>query len=198
MSELWAFVQLGLQHIVSLDAADHVLFLLVVAAIYRLRDWRQVVWVISAFTVGHSITLGLAVADVLVLPQAVVEFLIPVTIVLTALENLVQRERAASGARARTRMLIVGLFGLIHGAGFAGYLRALFLDDIVTPLLGFNIGIELGQVVVLALVATLFRAFHELAAWVAPTREAFPLRMLSVSASVMLVASAWAWERFPA
>lgn len=197
MSELVAFMQLGMQHILSIDAADHVLFLLVLSAIYRLREWRRVLWVISAFTVGHSITLALAVTERLVLPQATVEFLIPVTIVLTAIENLMHRGRATAGRSALARLLIVGMFGLIHGAGFAGYLRSLFLDDIAGPLIGFNIGIELGQLVVMALIAALFHGVQLVAARVAPGRDVYPVRMIGVSAGVMLVASTWAWERLP-
>src|SRR5687767_5070248 len=118
MSDLLAFLPLGIRHIVSLDAADHILFLLVLAAIYRGRDWRAVLWVTAAFTIGHSVTLALAVTNVLRVSRPLIEFLIPVTIVLTGLENIVARERAASGSRARYRPVFAGVFGLVHGAGF--------------------------------------------------------------------------------
>jgi hypothetical protein len=196
-SEFWGFAQLGFQHIVSMDAADHVLFLLVLAAIYRLRDWRAVLWVVSAFTVGHSVTLALAVMNVLVLPSAIVEFLIPVTIVATAFENLVQRQRAAAGEFSRNRVAIAALFGLVHGAGFAGYLRSLFLESIAMPLIGFNLGIEAGQIVVLLLTAVAFRGVDAALTALAPQRESFSLRLVGVSGAVMVVASGWAWERLP-
>ena len=83
MSELAAFAQLGFRHIVSIEAMDHILFLLALAAIYRPRDWRDALWVVTSFTVGHSITLALAVTGVVTLPTALIEFLIPVTIVAT-------------------------------------------------------------------------------------------------------------------
>ena len=89
MSEFWAFLQIGFHHIVAWDAADHILFLLALAAIYRGRDWRAALMVISAFTIGHSITLLLAVTDVLVLPTRLVEFLIPVTIVAILIPSFV-------------------------------------------------------------------------------------------------------------
>src|SRR6188768_1515469 len=130
MSELLAFLQIGFRHIIGPGAADHVLFLLALSAIYRGRDWRAALWVISAFTVGHSLTLALAVTNTLVLRSSVVEFLIPVTIVATALENLIWRERAARGKQARYRPVLAVVFGLVHGAGFAGYLRTLFVDDV--------------------------------------------------------------------
>ena len=88
MSELLAFVTLGFHHITDLEALDHILFLLALAAIYRGRDWRDSLWVITAFTVGHSVTLALAVTGALRLPTALIEFLIPVTIVVTGLENI--------------------------------------------------------------------------------------------------------------
>lgn len=200
ISEFWAFLQVGFRHIVALDAADHILFLLALAAIYRKRDWRGALWVISAFTIGHSITLALAVTDVLVVPARIVEFLIPVTIVATGIENLVLRERAASGARATHRPVFAGIFGLVHGAGFAGYLKSLFVDRITVPLFGFNVGIELGQIVVLLGAAVMFmlvdralRAVPRKATWPDP----FQLRLLGVSALVTIVATGWAWERFP-
>ncbi len=204
-SEFLSYARLGFEHIVSINAADHILFLLVLAAIYRLRDWRHVLWVVSAFTVGHSATLALAVTGLLVLPSNVVEFLIPVTIVATAIENLVQRERAAAGRFSRHRVLFAALFGLVHGAGFAGYLRSLFLDSIAVPLVGFNIGIEVGQIVVLLMTAVVFRALDELLGRVlaatakvaAPVREAFAVRLVAVSVCVMVVATGWAWERLP-
>lgn len=204
LSEFWAFLQIGFQHIVALDAADHILFLLALAAIYRGRDWRAALWVISAFTVGHSITLALAVTHVLSLPANVVEFLIPVTIVATGVENLVLRDRAASGRHARHRPLLAGVFGLVHGAGFAGYLQSLFVERIAMPLFGFNVGIELGQIVVLAAAAVAYwlidralsgalRQRNPRAWWT----DAYQTRLIAVSAVIVIVASGWAVERIP-
>jgi len=93
--ELLSLAALGFRHIVAIHTFDHVLFLLVLAAIYRGRDWRNVLWMISAFMVGHSMTLTLAVTNVLVLPSRLVEFLIPLTIITTGIENILQRTRAA-------------------------------------------------------------------------------------------------------
>ena len=200
MSELWAFLQIGFQHIVAIDAADHILFLLALAAIYRGRDWRSALWVISAFTVGHSVTLVLAVTNILTLPSNVVEFLIPVTIVVTGIENLVLRERAASGRHARHRPILAGLFGLVHGAGFAGYLKSLFVAQIALPLLGFNIGIELGQLVVLIAAAGAFwlvDAALKLLPVRRISRNVYVARLVAVSAAIVVVASGWAIERLP-
>jgi hypothetical protein len=197
MSDALAFAQLGFHHIVALGAADHILFLLVLAAIYRGRDWRAALWVISAFTVGHSVTLALSVTNLLVIPRALVEFLIPVTIVLTGIENLVMRERAAAGPHARHRPVFAGVFGLVHGAGFADYLRSLFADHIAVPLLSFNIGIELGQIVVLAGAAALFLATDSALRATRARARSFQVRVVGVSAFVTIVAMTWAVERWP-
>src|ERR1043165_6995992 len=162
MSELFAFVRLGFHHITDPEAFDHMLFLLALAAIYRGRDWRDSLWVISAFTVGHSITLALAVTGALVLPTPLIEFLIPVTIVVTALENIAVRSRAVTPWNGRYRALFTAVFGLVHGAGFANYLRNLFDGPIVVPLFGFNLGIEFGQILVLLLAAVLLTVIDRL------------------------------------
>lgn len=200
MSEFLAFAGLGFRHIADLAAADHVLFLLALAAIYRPRDWRDALWVVTAFTVGHSITLALAVTNTLALPTMWVEFLIPVTIVATGIENLLVHDRARSLWNGRYRPVFSGLFGLVHGAGFANYLKALFVERVAVPLFGFNVGVELGQVLVLLMAALMFlgvdAAFVRLrrgASWPSALR----LRVVGVSVAVILVASHWAVERSP-
>jgi HupE/UreJ protein len=192
MSELATYITLGFRHITDLEAMDHILFLFALAAIYRLRDWRDGLWVVSAFTIGHSVTLALAVTGALVLPTRLIEFLIPVTIVATCVDNLVR-------TGGRYRPVFAGVFGLVHGAGFANYLRSLFVDQIALPLFGFNVGIELGQIVVLAIAAAMLagvdRAFTLTTA--RPGQGVLRLRVVAVSAVVALVATRWAVERSP-
>jgi len=200
MSELLAFFQVGFRHIVSFAAMDHILFLLVLAAIYRLRDWRDALWVVSAFTIGHSITLALAVTGAVRLPTALIEFLIPVTIVITCIENLLVTDRTRAPWGGRYRPVFAGVFGLVHGAGFANYLRDLFVDRIAVPLLGFNVGIEAGQIVVLLAAAALFTLLDRaLRAAPVPRVSAAPLRarVVMVSCAVAVVASVWAAQRNP-
>lgn len=199
MSVFATYAQLGFGHIINRAAFDHILFLLALAAIYRPRDWRAALWVVSAFTVGHSLTLALAVSNVLVPPAPLIEFLIPVTIVATGIANL-RRERRQPAARARLRPLLAGAFGLVHGAGFAGYLRSLFVAHIALPLLGFNVGIELGQIVVLASAAALFVGADRLiGALPLPERAPPPLRIrvVSLSTAVAAIAGVWAVQRAP-
>ena len=202
MDELLTFATLGFHHIADISAADHILFLVALAVVYRGRDWRDALWVVSAFTIGHSITLALAVTRLLVLPSRVVEFLIPLTILATAIENIAVTDHAR---RARLRMLFAGVFGLVHGAGFASYLQSLFMDHIAVPLLGFNLGIEAGQLAVLSVIALLLAALdvalRAVALRAAATRRftpsAFRMRVVGLSSAIAVVATAWAVERRP-
>src|SRR6478672_8008811 len=198
MSEFLAFFQLGFGHIVTTGAMDHILFLVALAVIYRATDWRDALWVVSAFTVGHSVTLALAVTNAVPTNAGLVEFLIPLTILAAAVENLVVRERGAESRAHRYRPLLAGVFGLVHGAGFAGYLKSLFVDRIAVPLLGFNVGIEAGQVVVLAAIgvalvvvdAGIRRAQQGLR--LRPALPVLRVRVVGLSLMVGLVAAMWA------
>ena len=200
MSEFLTFMQLGIRHIVDIGAMDHILFLLALAAIYRMSDWREVIRVVTAFTIGHSITLAAAVFGFLPLSARVVEFLIPLTIVATCIENIIVKDRAAAPLRGHYRPVFATVFGLVHGAGFGGYLKSLFLDRIAVPLFGFNVGIELGQLAVLsftfaaiAVVDLTIRRSSLAQFRVAPLR----LRVVALSSVVMIVAARWAVERAP-
>jgi hypothetical protein len=203
-----SFVPLGFGHITAPGALDHILFLLVLAAIHRWTEWRQALVVVTAFTVGHSLTLALAVLQPGLLPDpGIVEFLIPLTIVATGVENIVSRGVWAEERRVRIgrRALLAGGFGLVHGAGFAGYLSDIFPGSIAAPLLGFNIGIELGQLVVLTIA---FAALAVVDAFARALLTRYPpqnpprasglrLRITAVSALVVVMGGVWAVERAP-
>jgi len=200
MNEFLTFAQLGFRHIVDIEAMDHILFLIALAAIYRFRDLKKVLWVITAFTIGHSVTLALAVTGILTLPSNIIEFLIPVTIVATGVENLIVRDREHAMWGGRYRPMFAGVFGLVHGAGFANYLKALFVDRLATPLFGFNVGIEAGQIVVLAAIAVVFALVdYVIGSARTPGASWQPLRarVVSVSLLVVVVGSAWAVQRSP-
>lgn len=195
-----SFVSLGFGHITAPGALDHILFLLVLAAIYRWTEWRQAVVVITAFTVGHSLTLALAVLRPGLLPDpGIVEFLIPLTIIATGIENIVTRGMKERRVRMGRRALLAGGFGLVHGAGFAGYLSEIFPGSIAAPLLGFNVGIELGQVVVLAAAFVTLAVVDRGMRILAQGRESlgFRLRVASVSLLVAVMGGVWAVERAP-
>ena len=171
MSELVAFVHLGFRHITDVAALDHILFL-----------------------------LALAVTGALRLPTPLIEFLIPVTILVTGLENILVRRRDRAPLRGGYRPVFAGVFGLVHGAGFANYLQSLFVGSIVVPLLGFNAGIELGQLVVLGLAALALTGLDRAIALLrAPeaTPSVLRLRVVAVSAVVVAVAAEMAASRTP-
>ncbi|HEX5575172.1 MAG TPA: HupE/UreJ family protein [Gemmatimonadales bacterium] len=198
MSEFLSFVHLGFNHIVNPEALDHILFLLALAAIYQGRDWRDSLWVISAFTVGHSITLALAATGTLLIPQRITEFLIPLTIVATGVENIMVRARARAATQSRYRPVFAGVFGLVHGAGFASYLQQLFIGSVVVPLFGFNVGIELGQLVVLAAAGAALAALDRLLLLSQVNRvRSYRLRVVTVSLVVVAVAAEMAAARRP-
>jgi hypothetical protein len=199
MSEFLTFLRLGAGHITAPGAADHILFLVALAAVYRFRDWRHALWTVSAFTVGHTVSLGMAVADVVSLPSALIEFLIPVTIVVTCVENIfaAQRERTR---RHWYRPILAGVFGLIHGAGFANYLRELFVENIGVPLLGFNVGIELGQLLVISGIALVFFFADRLGTFLNPEKASLSIlrfRAVAASIGVGVFALRWAAMRAP-
>jgi len=202
-----SFVSLGFGHITAPGALDHILFLLALAAIYRWNEWRQALVVITAFTIGHSITLAVAVLRPGSLPDpGIVEFLIPLTILATGVENIVTRGVVERRVRAGRRAMLAGVFGLVHGAGFAGYLTELFPGSIAAPLLGFNIGIELGQALVIAFAIAALGVVDRCLRGVvvryplSDVRQAslgFRLRVASVSFVVCVMGGLWAVERAP-
>lgn len=200
MSEISAFFQMGLRHILNREAVDHLLFLLALGAVYRPREWRAGLAVITAFTVGHSLTLALAATGHFPIPAPWIEFLIPGTILLTSVENLRDWWTATVPVYRRRRAVFAGVFGLIHGAGFADYLRSLFLDRIAVPLVSFNLGIEVGQIIVLLAAGLLFTALDWSLGRVGVDRiSRFPRRTRVVVISLMtaLAAGQMALARVP-
>ena len=146
MHSISFYLELGFRHISDLAGYDHILFLIVLCAIYQLRQWKTLLVLVTAFTVGHSITLALTSFSVISIKSEVIEFLIPVTIVATATHNLFIKPASQFSGHTRAYWMAL-FFGFIHGMGFANYFRALLIDEssIFIPLLGFNLGIELGQ-----------------------------------------------------
>ncbi|MDR2036955.1 MAG: HupE/UreJ family protein [Bacteroidales bacterium] len=142
------YLELGIEHIADLQGYDHILFVAMLCAVYTFTQWKKVLIMVTAFTIGHSVTLALATLNILKVSSAWIEFLIPVTIFITAAGNII------SGGQDRTSAMIkyslALFFGLIHGLGFSSYLRSLLGTEksIVVPLLGFNIGVEIGQILI--------------------------------------------------
>jgi len=159
------YLQLGLEHILDLAGYDHILFVVALAALYTLAEWRHLLILVTAFTLGHSLTLALATLDMVRVNSDLVETLIPITILATALLNIGEtlwdrrlREEGTESRRGwRTKYLLAAGFGLVHGLGFSNFLRAVLggEESILAPLFAFNIGLELGQMVILAVVLLL-------------------------------------------
>ena len=148
MQDFIFYLKLGWEHIISLDALDHQLFVLVLVAVYSFGDWKKILVLVTAFTIGHSITLALSTLDIIRISSDWVEFLIPLTIVITAFDNIIFKGNQSK--LMRINYFLALFFGLIHGMGFANTARMMLAKEqnLFTPLLGFNIGLELGQIVV--------------------------------------------------
>ncbi len=154
MSVFEMYLQLGVNHILDVRGYDHILFVVTLCAVYLLPQWKQLLILVTAFTIGHSITLVLATFDIVRIDSALVEVLIPITILLTSLANIAYKQQSISTPFHAAKYATALFFGLIHGLGFSNYLRAMLSgeDSIFSPLLAFNIGLELGQLVIVSLV----------------------------------------------
>jgi HupE / UreJ protein len=156
MSDFEIYLPLGFQHITDLKGYDHILFVIALCAVFRLKDWKKVAILITAFTIGHSVTLALATLNVITYSTKLIELLIPITIVLTCVLNFFHRSEERSSVIEKSsyfRYPMAMAFGFIHGMGFSNYLRSLLgkEESIWQPLLAFNIGLEIGQLVIVAI-----------------------------------------------
>lgn len=148
MTEFELYLRLGFQHIIDLQGYDHMLFLIALGASYRINEIKKIVILISSFTIGHSISLALSTLHYILIPAAIIEFLIPVTILITAIQNFFPR----TGKRTKYHYAISLIFGLIHGMGFSNYLKVLLGKEssILEPLFAFNLGLEIGQLLIMS------------------------------------------------
>lgn len=152
MSEFLLYLEIGKDHILDLKGFDHILFVVALCAIYSSRDWKGILFLVTAFTIGHSITLALSTFSVVSVNSDLVEFLIPATILFTAVSNLFKKDSIA--AKVNWVQYSLGLFfGLIHGLGFSNYLKELLGVDsgIFVQLFAFNLGLEFGQIIIVVL-----------------------------------------------
>lgn len=153
MDQFTTYLLIGKDHILDLrNGYDHILFVIALCAVYAVRDWKKVLILVTAFTIGHSITLALATFNVVSFSSTVIEFLIPCTIFVTAISNLFRNEASIEKSNIHLNYLFAGGFGLIHGLGFSTLLRELLggSKSIVSLLLAFNIGLEFGQIIIVA------------------------------------------------
>lgn len=154
MSEFGLYFNLGKEHILDyVNGYDHILFVIALCAVYLLGDWKKILLLVTAFTLGHSITLALATLNIISVKTELVEFLIPLTIFITCASNLFKKDEQIALQLVQANYLYALFFGLIHGMGFSNYLRALLGKDssIFTQLLAFNVGLEIGQIIVVTI-----------------------------------------------
>ncbi len=191
MGEFRFYFGLGWEHIMNWEALDHLLFITALATIYLLKDWKQVLILVTAFTIGHSLTLVLSVLDIIRFSSRWVEFLIPCTIVITTISNLFQKKFTPKSIRINYFLAL--FFGLIHGMGFANAIRFMLAKDqsLGWGLFGFNVGLEAGQIIVVTVVLLL--------AWAISTLLKINRRewVIFVSAGIFSLALKMTLERLP-
>jgi hypothetical protein len=186
----WFFI--GFDHIMDIQALDHTLFILALVVAYDSSQIKKIIFLITAFTIGHSVTLALSALELISFNQKIIEFSIPLTIFLTALNNIVNRKE--SKKKFVSSNYIIGLvFGLIHGLGFANYLKALlFKGNVVFELFAFNVGIEIAQIILVFVFLFLSFLFSR---FVFSKREDLILFISSLimGVSLMLISNAKFW-----
>lgn len=163
MDNFILYFKIGLNHVLDFSAYDHILFLIVLAVVFDHKQWKKLLMLITFFTIGHTITLGLAAYEVIKISLELVEFLIPVTIFITAFFNLIRVNKASLG-KEKLNLFFALFFGLIHGLGFSNFFRGMIgrEEDKLMPLLEFALGIEVSQVIIvlgIVLVGTVLQNF---------------------------------------
>jgi hypothetical protein len=191
MNDFVFYFKIGWEHIIDWSAVDHIFFIAALAAIYMLKDWKQVLILVTAFTIGHAITLVLSAKNIIQVNEKVVEFLIPCTIVITAVSNLFLKNFTPKSIRINYFLAL--FFGLIHGLAFAQILKWMLAEDqsFWTAWLSFSVGLELGQVLVVLLILLLAQI---LVGFLKLSRHYW---VIGVSAIVLALALQIAIERWP-
>ena len=152
MSEFELYFGLGKDHILDANGYDHILFVIALCIVYSITEWKRVLILVTAFTVGHSVTLALATLEIIKVRSELIEFLIPVTILITAVSDIFKKGEVQGERGLQLQYAYAAFFGLIHGMGFSTYLKSILGRDenIITQLLAFNLGLELGQIIIVA------------------------------------------------
>lgn len=150
MNSFIFFLKEGLFHVLDWNAYDHILFLIALVVVYDFKNWKKILWLITLFTIGHTLSLILAAYKIVSISQNWIEFLIPVTIIITALVNVFFAKNASKQAKTNTNLFFALFFGLIHGLGFSGYFKILIGSSTqkLIPLLEFALGIEIAQILI--------------------------------------------------
>ncbi|NND34062.1 MAG: HupE/UreJ family protein [Saprospiraceae bacterium] len=157
MDQFQVYLQLGFEHISDFEGYDHMLFVITLCAFYSWKSWKKILILVTAFTIGHSVTLALSAFNVINIPQQLVETAIPVTIFLTAIHNVWTKEEQIERVKLHSNYFLALFFGFIHGMGFSNFFRALTGgESIVLELFAFNVGLEIGQIIIVVLFFALY------------------------------------------
>jgi len=193
MSVFQMYLKIGIEHIADFKSYDHILFIIALCVVYPIKQWSKILILITAFTIGHSTTLVLATLNIIKVDSQIIEFLIPATIFISAFANLFQKSDNFSSNLHRFKYLLALFFGLIHGLGFSNYLSSLLGNEtnIIYPLLAFNIGIEIGQILIIIAITALSLLVIDLSG--AKRRE----WILIWSGAAIGIASVLILDRFP-
>jgi hypothetical protein len=191
MHEFWMYTQIGFNHIANLSGMDHILFVAALCIRYQLSDWKKWLVLITAFTIGHSVTLVLSVFNYLDFATNWIEFLIPVTILITSISNMFVK-KFSFNSKLPVIYFFALFFGLIHGLGFSFYLKSLLgtQQNIAPALLAFNLGLEIGQILIV--MAILVISFIFVTLLKAPRRDI----ILIVSGGILTLSLQMAIERY--
>jgi len=167
MSDFWIYFKIGLNHVLDINGYDHVLFLIALTVPYAFKDWKRILLLVTIFTIGHTLALVLSVFNIITVQANIVEFLIPITILITAFFNLFTAGKSSKQESITFIGAITLFFGIIHGLGFSNYFKEILPGkptDKLWPLLEFALGIEVAQITVVLvvlifsfIVQTLFR-----------------------------------------
>lgn len=160
MSDFWLYFKLGLEHVLDWNAYDHVLFLMVLSVPFQFRSWRKLLLLVTMFTLGHTISLLFSNYEVVSVSSAWIEWLIPITIVVTAIFNIMNTRRSRNGDNVVILYLATVFFGLIHGFGFGSFFKAINSEKELVPLLEFALGIEMAQIIVVLIVLIIGYVFQ--------------------------------------
>ncbi len=157
MEQLKLFFELGLTHVLDINGYDHIIFLIVLAAPYLFSSWKKVLILVSVFTIGHTISLFLSSYNLVTVNSGLVEFVIPVTIAVTAIFNIVTSGRVSHNSKLGLMFFVTLIFGIIHGLGFSNYFKIIIGSSNFkfVPLIEFALGVETAQVIVVLLVLLL-------------------------------------------
>lgn len=149
MNDFIFYFKIGLNHVLDFSAYDHILFLIVLAVVFNFKNWKKVLWLVTLFTIGHSITLALSAYEVLKIKIDLIEFLIPLTIFITGIVNVVSSSKTST-KKDNINLIFALFFGLIHGLGFSNYFKMMIgqEEEKLFPLLEFALGIEIAQLII--------------------------------------------------